>query len=464
MALNAEQQANAKAIYDQGVAMNLDIQTIGAAIATAMMESGLRNLTGGDRDSVGLFQQRPSQGWGTPAQINDPRYAARKFFEAYVKSKGSTVLERIANTQRPAAEHRNQYANHFAAAEQAVSDLSGGISAPLTGAASTVSAASTGAAVTTAEAEALTPESTPAEIEAYIRKTYPDWAWLLANPELRSILTRPDIDDLDETEIRALVEGTDYWKTHSPASRAFDNLLGTEPQAGGQLVDTVKGILGDEFVKAGVPITDEQLGMVAKNALRAGWVSLQGQILHPGKVADFITFALRQQPQNLDGGQLPAGSIAADADALGAIAQQYGVPVPRASVEDWAMRVTEGTATRETFTQYVVNLAKAQWLHDPDVIKAMDQGVSPSQFFAPHVARIAETLELSPGQIDLFNDPKYASITQMYDPEVKTRRSMTLGEVAQWARDQEEYANTRAYKEQDAAFTMKMAKTFGAVA
>jgi hypothetical protein len=46
-----------------------------------MQESSLRNLNHGDRDSLGLFQQRPSQGWGTPAQVTDPAYAARKFYD-----------------------------------------------------------------------------------------------------------------------------------------------------------------------------------------------------------------------------------------------------------------------------------------------------------------------------------------------------------------------------------------------
>jgi hypothetical protein len=52
------------------------------AVATAYQESSLRNREDGDRDSVGLFQQRPSQGWGTPEQILDPVYAAGKFYDA----------------------------------------------------------------------------------------------------------------------------------------------------------------------------------------------------------------------------------------------------------------------------------------------------------------------------------------------------------------------------------------------
>src|SRR5688572_24665841 len=51
------------------------------ATATAMQESGLRNLAGGADDSIGLFQQRPSQGWGTPEELKSPAYQAGKFFD-----------------------------------------------------------------------------------------------------------------------------------------------------------------------------------------------------------------------------------------------------------------------------------------------------------------------------------------------------------------------------------------------
>lgn len=58
------------------------------ATATGMQESKLRNLDHGDRDSLGVFQQRPSQGWGTPAQLQDPVYATRAFYDHLVKVSG----------------------------------------------------------------------------------------------------------------------------------------------------------------------------------------------------------------------------------------------------------------------------------------------------------------------------------------------------------------------------------------
>lgn len=61
------------------------------AVATAMQESKLRNLQHGDRDSLGLFQQRPSQGWGTPAQILDPVHATNAFYDHLIELPGYTT-------------------------------------------------------------------------------------------------------------------------------------------------------------------------------------------------------------------------------------------------------------------------------------------------------------------------------------------------------------------------------------
>jgi hypothetical protein len=62
------------------------------ALAAALQESQLQNLDYGDRDSVGVFQQRPSQGWGTTAEIEDPVYATTRFFAALVKVPGYTKM------------------------------------------------------------------------------------------------------------------------------------------------------------------------------------------------------------------------------------------------------------------------------------------------------------------------------------------------------------------------------------
>jgi hypothetical protein len=83
--LTGEQLANARTIAQVAWDRGLPERAVVIALATAMQESHLRNLDHGDRDSLGLFQQRPSQGWGTPEQVQDPVYAAGKFYDHLVQ-------------------------------------------------------------------------------------------------------------------------------------------------------------------------------------------------------------------------------------------------------------------------------------------------------------------------------------------------------------------------------------------
>jgi cell wall-associated NlpC family hydrolase len=86
--LDADQLANARAIVSVGLTMGAPERALIVALATAMQESSLRNLAHGDRDSVGLFQQRPSSGWGSASELTTPEVAARKFYAALLQVPG----------------------------------------------------------------------------------------------------------------------------------------------------------------------------------------------------------------------------------------------------------------------------------------------------------------------------------------------------------------------------------------
>ncbi|WP_328669847.1 hypothetical protein OG905_14855 [Streptomyces sp. NBC_00322] len=98
--LSAEQAANAATISAVGTTRGMPERAVTIALATALQESGLRNLGHGDRDSLGLFQQRPSKGWGTTAQILDPVYSAGKFYEHLAEVPGYSRLPLTVAAQR----------------------------------------------------------------------------------------------------------------------------------------------------------------------------------------------------------------------------------------------------------------------------------------------------------------------------------------------------------------------------
>ena len=83
--LTVAQLQHASTINAVGLSRSISEQGRIIAVATAYQESSLRNRNDGDRDSVGLFQQRPSQGWGTAEQIIDPVYSSGKFYDALLE-------------------------------------------------------------------------------------------------------------------------------------------------------------------------------------------------------------------------------------------------------------------------------------------------------------------------------------------------------------------------------------------
>ncbi len=98
--MSLAQAVNAATISAVGTTRGMPERAVTIALATALQESTLRNIDYGDRDSVGLFQQRPSQGWGTVEQIMDPVYSAGKFYEGLAEVPGYSRLPLTVAAQR----------------------------------------------------------------------------------------------------------------------------------------------------------------------------------------------------------------------------------------------------------------------------------------------------------------------------------------------------------------------------
>lgn len=126
-----DQITNATIIVQVGQQMSIPPRGWVIGVATAMQEANLHNPgnlgSRNDHDSLGVFQQRPSQGWGSPAQVMDPRYASRKFYEHLVAVSGwqSKSLTAAAQAVQRSA-FPNAYAKHEPAASRLVDKISGG--------------------------------------------------------------------------------------------------------------------------------------------------------------------------------------------------------------------------------------------------------------------------------------------------------------------------------------------------
>jgi hypothetical protein len=107
--MSAEQTAHATTIAAVGKRMGMPDHAVSIALAAALQESKLYNLEHGDRDSLGLFQQRPSQGWGTASEVLTPHYAASAFYRRLARVSGwetmpvTTAAQRVQRSGAPGA-------------------------------------------------------------------------------------------------------------------------------------------------------------------------------------------------------------------------------------------------------------------------------------------------------------------------------------------------------------------------
>ena len=126
VALDIEQAEHAGLITAIAVSRGLPARAASIALATAYQESDLRNLEGGDRDSLGLFQQRPSQGWGSPEEITDPTYATNAFYDALMNVDGYESMEiTVAAQAVQRSGFPDAYADHEQDARTLASALTG---------------------------------------------------------------------------------------------------------------------------------------------------------------------------------------------------------------------------------------------------------------------------------------------------------------------------------------------------
>ncbi|MCR6687912.1 hypothetical protein [Cellulomonas sp.] len=124
--LSPDQAQNAALFAGMAARRGLPARAVTIAIATALQESRMENIDYGDRDSIGLFQQRPSQGWGTVEQIMNPTYATRKFFEGLEKVDGYEDMEiTVAAQAVQRSGFPDAYAQHEGRARAWASALTG---------------------------------------------------------------------------------------------------------------------------------------------------------------------------------------------------------------------------------------------------------------------------------------------------------------------------------------------------
>jgi hypothetical protein len=212
--LDADQASNATTIAAVGKRLGLPDHAVTVGLAAALQESHLHNLSHGDRDSLGLFQQRPSQGWGTAAQVTDPAYAANAFFTHLARVPNwqalavTTAVQEVQRSSAPEA-----YAQWEPEARALARAMTGEVAAALTCRSSTPDASSISPDLQATMTNELGPVSLGTTVSALRGWTIA--TWLVAHAP-RFGITAVEFNGHRWTP------SSGVWKTHSPAVARID--------------------------------------------------------------------------------------------------------------------------------------------------------------------------------------------------------------------------------------------------
>lgn len=294
--------------------------------------------------------------------------------------------------------------------------------------------------------------ATPAELEAEVRRRYPQYAFLLNNKELRAIL----LDAVDPSkgfsaqEFEARIQNTAWWKKNGDAFRRWQALVNTNPGEAKRQIEARAAELRDLLGQVGGSSLS-----AAQMAFMADWTLRYGIQTGSAEMREMIAALIPSTPK----AGTPSGSFQATMQEIMRMAKEdYLVPMTAEAAWKWARDVTAGNRSMEGVRVHLANTAKGRFAH---LATEIDAGITPGMIFAPYRQMIAQELEVAPQTVDLM-DPKWTKVLSHTDG--KQVRAMTLAEAQRHVRSQPEWKRTARAQQMAAGFGDQLLRTFGALA
>lgn len=286
-------------------------------------------------------------------------------------------------------------------------------------------------------------------VDQWVNETYGYMGAILNIPEIKNILTTAGKEGWSPERIQGAITQTAYWKSHTAAERNWLQLQSSDPEEARKQLQTAKDNLTTIALREGVSISQSRLDELATKVASGG-------ITDSAAIQRMVVAEASYSPT------ASVGGIQAQASAIRARAQEFGIRLTEQGAFDWAKRIESGTADQGTVDEFLRQQAKARFANSPLVTQALEQGLTVRQAIDPQIAQVSELLEIDPDTVNI-TDAKFSPLVEYVDPD-GNQRTMTTSEAAKWARGQNEYRTTAGANREAAALAENIAQRFGAVA
>lgn len=278
--------------------------------------------------------------------------------------------------------------------------------------------------------------------EQAVRERFPQLSYLMDNPEIRALLLQAASTGATVDMLQARLMQTNWWRTTAETTRLWDAKFHLDPAKATAEWDQRTLTVLNQARTLGAPLSASDGKWVAGKVLREGWSQEQ--------LSTFLGGLIRN-----NGGAEP-GKVTETEAQIRQLARSYLGQIDKNTVRELAIRISEGSSSKDAVTTMLRNEAKNRfhWF-----APQIDAGLTPMDLFASTRNAVANMLEIDPEQIDL-NDSRWSSITSPIQ-DGSNIRSMNFAEAQQWARNRPEWRMTNNANNEASDLGLKLLRSMG---
>jgi hypothetical protein len=439
MAWDAEQLHNANLIRAIVKQRGLPDSVATIAIMTALAESSLHNLTGAptDHDSGGLFQQRPSAGWGTYAQVRDPAYATNRFLDALSQVPNWQSMQpwqAAQAVQISAYSDGSNYRAHFNEAQGLMGQKATAVDT--TGSTAYAESAGGGGTKSPMTGQQLASES-----------GLGDYLQLFNSiPELKQLMASAINSGMSAADFANSIQHSKWWKTHGEGYRKDAAERVADPAQWTQDYKNQSATVRSAAAQLGVILSAQDLDRLAKQAKIQGWTTdqLNNQI---GTLwRDHSLHAATQ-----------SGKAAQLQDQIKQTAADYGMSLSGAMLNNYTWRILSGAYTIDAVKSAAENYAKSAY---PGLTQQLASGLTVTDIAQPYKQSMAQILEVNPSTLTT-TDPLIRRALQGKPDAKGVRTSTSISDFEDGLRNDPRWMNTDNAKQTYASALAHVGQDFG---
>jgi hypothetical protein len=251
-----------------------------------------------------------------------------------------------------------------------------------------------------------------AALTQYIEANYPQYSYLLNDPEVGPILIQAAQNNVtDPNVLEGMLHGTKWWQQTSSTARQYDEQIAHDPASMAQALKNEEDAITLQAAQMGVKVNPAQLTQIATNYLRLG------------QSPDTVTQVLAALYKYQNGGS--TGNAAISAQDLKQYYDEYQVPVSDQTLQKQVQDMISGRATPDSVKAQVAAQAQTLYASNPQLVDYIKQGNTVQQWAEPYKEKAASLLGQSPTSIDL-SAPMWSQILK---PATDPKTGQSLGQA-----------------------------------